>query len=310
MGATPEVKDEVQDELSAALEASRKPGEVTEEPEPEPEVEATKEEPSEKPKEEKPAEEVKDEAKPDKREDILDVEEQNRELRQILRQQKRDMAIMQAKLSRLEKRSVEATKKAEAEVEEDDLFGSPKEKSKEPAKETADEVAPVEYVQQELLAIARAKGPILETLLETMELSPSYSDVREVCSQSNFDDIFEAVGSAIAEKEGKDVSLAALEAEAAVWKMPNPYKYMYGLIKKYHPKYADRQPAKREADEKPVKKDSGKKPAEAPSSIAGVSGKSVASNAWTAARIDEMDELELHKVPSEIYEKYLRGDLD
>lgn len=308
MGATPEVKSEVQDELSAALEASRNPGKVVEEPEPEPELEPeveTKEKADEKPAAETTPEKTEEGSKP-KDEDALfdDVHEQNRELRQILRQQKREIAIMQAKLDRVEKRSTAATKKVEEDVD-DTLFGSPKEKAT--VKEVADEISPVEYVQQELLSIAKVKGPILETLLETMEVSPNYSDVREVCSQSNFDDIFEAVGSAIAEKEGKDASLAALEAEAAVWKMPNPYKYMYGLIKKYHPKYADRQPAKKE--ETSEKKSSVRKPAEAPSTVVNVPGKSAASNAWTSARIDEMDELELHKVPADIYEKYLAGEL-
>lgn len=311
MGAVPEVKSEVQDELSAALEASRNPGKVVEEPEPEPEVEEKAEEKAEekkadeKPAAEKSPEKTGEETKPKEEDALFDVHEQNRELRQILRQQKREIAIMQAKLERVEKKSAAAAKKVEEDVD-DTLFGSPKEKAA-VKEETADEISPVEYVQQELLSIAKVKGPILDTLLETMEINPNYSDVREVCSQSNFDDIFEAVGSAIAEKEGKDASLAALEAEAAVWKMPNPYKYMYGLIKKYHPKYADRQPAKKE--ETSEKKDSGKKPAEAPSTVVNVPGKSVASNAWTSARIDEMDELELHKVPADIYEKYLAGEL-
>lgn len=301
MGATPVIESEVQDELSAALEASRDPGKVVEEPEPEPEVEPEAKKEEKEVKTEEKQEEVK---KEEPKDDLFDVNEQNRELRQILRQQKRDMSVMQAKLSRLEKRSVEASKKVEDEVDDSALFGKPEKKVEET--KPADEIAPVEAIQQELLTIARVKGPILETLLETMELSPTYSDVRDVCSQANFDDIFEAIGDAVSAKEGKDASLVALEAEAAVWKMPNPYKYMYGLIKKYHPKYADRQPSTKEEP----KKESAKKPAEAPSSIAAVSGKSAPSNAWTAARIDELDEMELDKVPAEIYQKYLRGDLD
>lgn len=305
MGAAPVVESEVQDELSAALEASRDPGKVVEDPEPEPEPEPKPEAKKESVKEEAKAEEKKEEVKEkdEPKDDLFDVNEQNRELRQILRQQKRDLSVMQAKLARLEKRSAEASKKVEDEVDDSALFGKPEKKVEET--KAAEEVAPVEVIQQELLTIAKVKGPILETLLETMELNPTYSDVRDVCSQANFDDIFEAIGDAVAAKEGKDASLVALEAEAAVWKMPNPYKYMYGLIKKYHPKYADRQPSTKED-----KKDSGKKPAEAPSSIAAVSGKSAPSNAWTAARIDELDEMELDKVPAEIYQKYLRGDLD
>ena len=299
MGASPVIQSEV-DELSAVLEASRNPDKVVEE-EPDPALEEKVEEKAEeKPEEkveEKPAEKVDDAG--------FSLEDQNRELRQILRQQKRDMEVMKQKLTRVEKRSLEASKKVDEDVDDSALFGKPSDGKKEAATVT-DEVSPIENVQQELAAIAKYKGPILETLLEVMEASPKYPDVREVCSQANFDDIFEAIGQAVAEKEGKDASLAALEAEAAVWKMPNPYKYMYGLVKQYHPKFVGRQPKTADDKAKPV----AKKPAEAPSSLAQVHGKSAPSNSWTAARIDEMDEMELNKVPPEIYEKYLAGELE
>jgi len=299
MGASPVVQSDV-DELSAVLEARANPDKVVAD-EPDPALAEKVEEvvkPAEK-AEEKPAEKV--ETVPD----VQPLEEQNRELRQILRQQKRDMEVMRQKLGRIEKRSLEASKKVEDEVDDSALFGKPSDGKKE-ATPAPDEISPIESVQQELVTIARVKGPVLETLLETMELSPKYTDVREVCSQANFDDIFEAIGQAVAEKEGKDASLAALEAEAAVWKMPNPYKYMYGLVKQYHPKFVGRQPKTEEGKEKPA----AKKPADAPSSIANVPGKGAPTNAWSAARIDEMDEMELNKVPPEIYEKYLAGELE
>lgn len=307
MGTAPVEQSEVQDELSAALEASNKPGMTEVEPEPEPEpIEEKKEEPVVKPTEKTEDAKATEKPEAEKKDDLFSVDEQNRELRQILRQQKRDIQVMQAKLGRLEKRSLEATKEAEKEVEEEDLFSPPKKTTEKTA--DVEEVSQVERIQQEILTIAKAKGPVLETLLEVMEVNPAYADVKEVCSQSNFDDIFEAVGEAIAAKEGKDASIAALEAEAAVWKMANPYKYMYGLIKQYHPKYAGRQPKTTKEDT--TEKKAVKKPVEAPSSIADKSGKSTPSNAWSSARIDEMDELELDKVPHEIYEKYLRGELD
>lgn len=304
MGTAPVVTSEV-DELSAALEASRNPGSIKEDPDPaldEKPTETKEEEVKETKAEEKPVEK-KEEAPP--KDDLLPLEEQNRELRQILRQQKRDMEVMRQKLNRVERRSIEATKKVEEEVDESALFGKPADKTKE-ATPVQEEISPIEAVQFELAQVAKIKGPILETLLETMELNPNYADVRAVCSQANFDDIFEAIGQAVAEKEGKDASLAALEAEAAVWKMPNPYKYMYGLVKQYHPKYMGRQPKTEDDKAKPVEK----KPVDAPSSIANVPGKGAPANAWTAARIDEMDEMELHKVPPEIYEKYLAGELE
>lgn len=304
MGATPELKsDEVVDELADAL--AGKTGDATvveDEPEPEP----VKETPKEEKGEEKP--EVKPEEKVEEKDPLFDINEQNRELRQLLRSQKREMSILKAKLDRVEKRSVEATKKVERELEDEEtLFGE--KKAPEKTAEPADDFSPVEMLQTELAQISKVKGPVLETLLEVMEVSPNYSDVREVCSQANFDDIFEAIGDAVAAKEGKDASLAALEAEAAVWKMPNPYKYMYGLIKQYHPKYVARQQGTKEATvTKP--KEPARKPVEAPSSIADKAGKSAPSNAWTAARIDELDEMDLNKVPAEIYDKYLRGELD
>jgi len=236
---------------------------------------------------------------------LLSVDEQNRELRQILRQQRRDMAVMQAKLSRVEKRSAAATKDADEEV--DDIFASAAVKqAKDPVQE--EEVSPIEAVQQQLSVIARTKGPVLDTLLEVMEVSPQYTDVRDVCSQANFNDIFEAIGDEAAGREGKDPVVAALEAEAAVWSMPNPYKFMYDLIKKHHPKYADRQPAT--PDTKVAPKPTGKKAAEVPQSIASVPGKGAPTNAWTAARIDEIPEEDLEQVPKDIYNKYLSGELD
>ena len=301
MGASPVIQSEV-DELSAVLEAQRNPDKVVAE-ESDPALEEKAEEAA------KPEEKVEEKPAETKSEKVdqegFSIEEQNRELRQILRQQKRDMEVMRQKLSRVERRSLEASKKVEDEVDDSALFGKPSDGKKETPAAT-EEISPIESVQQELVSIARAKGPILETLLEVMEASPKYPDVREVCSQANFDDIFEAIGQAVAEKEGKDASLAALEAEAAVWKMPNPYKYMYGLVKQYHPKFAGRQPKNEEDKAKPV----AKKPADAPSSIANVPGKGAPTNAWTSARIDEMDELELNKVPPEIYEKYLAGELE
>jgi hypothetical protein len=111
------------------------------------------------------------------------------------------------------------------------------------------------------------------------------------------------VGEEIARREGKDPSLAALEVEAAVWKMANPYKYMYGIIKQYHPKYADKEgkaPATPTTNE----------PKKTPTSLANVPGKTSSKNAWNSARIDEMSVEELDSVPPDIYDKYLRGELE
>lgn len=162
----------------------------------------------------------------------------------------------------------------------------------------------LEVAQNELTALASSRQQGLDTLLEVMKMNPKFEDVEEVCSQTNFSDIFAAVGEAVSEKEGKDITLAMLEAELSVWKMPNPYKYMYNIIKEHHPKYA----VKKDEAGKPVPDKA--LPDKVPTSLANVPGKETGTDAWTAARIDSMPEDQLHTVPADIYEKYLSGGLD
>lgn len=204
---------------------------------------------------------------------------------------------MQSKLERLEKRSVTATKKAE-ESADDVLFGKEGDKTK----EDPIELSEIEVAQNDLAALAKEKSTVLETLLEVMEMNPKYADVRTVCSQNNFSDMFAAVGEALAEKEGADPTVAAMQAEVAIWKMPNPYKYMYDLIKKYHPSYIVKGTLTKEKEKE--------LPTKTPTSLANVPGKTEGDNKWTSARIDEMPEEELHLVPEDIYNKYLEGGLD
>lgn len=292
----PEVNEETGEEVKSE-ETEDETAKPAEEDETKPAEDKTKEEDT-KPTDEDKKPEEEETATPGKKEG-LSLEEQNRELRQILRNQSKDLKILKSKLDRFEKRSV---KKVEDNKDTPDklLFGE-EDDDETPAKE--EELSDIEVAQMQLTEIAKVRGGVLEVLLETMEMNPKYEDVREVCSQNNFSDIFAAVGESLAEKEGADPTVAAMEAEVAVWKMPNPYKYMYNLIKKYHPNYTE--------TETTAKKPAAKKlPAKAPASIANVPGESQPDNKWTAARIDEMPEEELHKVPEDIYEKYLAGDLD
>jgi hypothetical protein len=137
-----------------------------------------------------------------------------------------------------------------------------------------------------------------------------YADIYEVCSPDNFADMFDAIGRGIAQEQGISLEEAALRAEYTVWQQKNPYKYMYGLIKEHHPKYAKTETtpvAKPTAEAKEVKP--GKKPAEAPASIAGMGGGDTSKSGWTAARIDALPEDELDKVPLDIYRKHLEGTL-
>lgn len=324
MAGSPTITSEAQDDrtnaLVAALDSSDEGDEVDESAGEKSEEGATETTTDETPTEGE-GEEAEEEGKTeeDSSENIFNPEEENRELRQLLRSQKREIAIMKSKIERLSNRKTQSPspQKTTQSSYEEDLFGEGEgEKSPEseqlPEKEQEEELSPLESAQLRIQQIAEARGPILDALVEAMELNPKYGDVAEVCSQSNFEDMFEYMGQAIAKDKGVDPVLAAAEAEATVWAMRNPYRFMYDLIKKHHPTYkanSEGAKTKKATPDKATTPDK-KEPVKAPSSIAGVPGKSVADNAWTAARIDEMDETELTEVPPKIYDKYLRGELD
>lgn len=160
-----------------------------------------------------------------------------------------------------------------------------------------------------------------------MEVNPKYEDFKTICTNERFEDIFEAVAQQrVSESNGKlNFNVALLQAKTEVWGMPNPYKYMYEVIKEYHPDFTTANKTLEElAEEKKVvdasaealkKKDAKAvvkelKPVVAPGSIADLGGGAFTQGGWTAERIDGMAEAELHKVPRDVYEAYLRGDLD
>ncbi len=296
------LEDDEIDELTAALEASKKatedaddtpPGDpppAEEPPVEEPPVEKVVEEPVEdKPPEEPPKEPAEKPA--------YTADDEVRDLRTMLRSSKRDMAAMKGKLEKLEKGQPPV-------VDDDGNVIEP-----EPTK--------IEELQQTMVTLREMKGPSLDTLVEAMSFTEPYKDITEVCTRENFDDILEAISEQVATEQRRDVNEVLLEAELSVWSLPNPYKYMYKLIKEYHPKYAEP-----EGDgEKPSEKDTGgepktpkpKEPPKAPGSIANLGGGGsggVKASGWSAERIDNMEEDELNKVPAEIYQKYLRGELD
>lgn len=231
------------------------------------------------------------------------LEEQNNSLKQLLREQKKQMALLSARVGR-----GEATTKAKGDGVTNILDEDEDEEKKEQP------LSAIEQLQNEIVMIGQVKGPVLETLLETMELNPNFTDVKEVCSRTNLDDVIEVIASEISVENNADPVETALAIEAKIWAKPNPYKFMYDLIKKNHPKYA--KPPEKKADEKSKDEDKPKdekKPTEekkAPGTIVKVPGTDEKSSGWTAARIDAMDESELTKVPKDVYEKYLRGELD
>jgi hypothetical protein len=160
-----------------------------------------------------------------------------------------------------------------------------------------------------------------------MEVNPKYEDVTKVCTKGRFEDLFEVAANVrVEESQGQlDFKVAYLQVKNEIWSMRNPYLYMYGLIKEYHPDFttkelSDAEKAEetkklKEAEEELKKKSAkevvkGKEIKAAPGSIANFGGGAPDQGGWTAERIDAMPETELHKVPREIYNAYLRGELD
>jgi hypothetical protein len=218
-----------------------------------------------------------------------------KDLRQMVRTSKRELTITQAKLERLGERRTKAND--EDEDDEDDEGTKGKTEKKE-------SLSTVEELQQSISNIGASKGAALDVLLEAMEQNTKYEDIREVCSRENFDDIFEVIATD-ATKKGGNFDEVLLEVELNVWSKANPYRYMYDLIKKYHPSYSTKKDIAGPGDKKgkmPVK-------AEAPGTIADKGGDSNLKSGWTAKRIDDLPEDELHTVPREIYERYMKDEL-
>lgn len=212
--------------------------------------------------------------------DVREVE--IRELRQMLRESKKEMMVLKAAVGRSQQ----------------------KPKLDDDGEEIPVEPSRIEALQNAIMEVGSSKSAILDVLVETMEMSPKFEDVRQVCTKSNFDDIFETAALKIARDSGKPFEEALLEVELSVWRMSNPYKYMYGVIKAHHPRYAAKQNTA--TPSKPTPKAA---PA-APSSVSGMGGGDVdLKSGWTSARIDGMDIDELDKVPKDIYDKYLMGTL-
>ena len=283
------------DELDAVLNPVSKDVETppVEEPKAEVKVETPAEEtppvvpPAEAPKlPETPPEPPVESPKPD-------AATENAALKAMLKEQEKELAFAKARLEKLEKA----------------IVTDPDEKVI-PAK--------IEELQAEISRVAEEKGPAFDVLLETMEQTDKYADIKQVCTQTNLNYIISEAAEVLAAKENRDRVELALELEAAIWNERNPYKTMYEMIKTYHPSYA--KPAVKPVEEPPKPVDSVPKPVAevkppvvvpAPSTIAQAgAGTTVTMAGWTAARIDELPEDELKSVPAEVYEKYLQGALD
>lgn len=206
------------------------------------------------------------------------------ELRALLREQNRRLRELQGKV---EKSTTELTEKGYIE---------------EP---TVEENA-------ELEKINATRASLLETVLETMRLHPTYQDVDSIVTQGRFDDMIEGYAYAVAKQQGGNAEDYIDAVAAKVWAMPNPYRYMYDNIKKHHPDFASKEEeAKPDAPAAPAAPEARKpKPHTAPQTISNLPASSAESGSgWTSARIDSMAEEELGKVPRDVYARYLSGDL-
>jgi hypothetical protein len=211
--------------------------------------------------------------------------EELNELRGLLRELRNDNISLKARLSAAER------------VQKGD-FGTDGKK---------EEVTELEFYQSKLVEAAQKD---FSQILAVMEVNPKYEDIASVCSVSNFNDIFEKVAQYRVSENGGDFSTELVKVKAEIWSLSNPYKYMYETIKEYHPKYITKtEPVKESASAKDVLAKESKKVVTAPGSVANMGSGDETKGGWTSEKIDSMPENELHKVPRDIYNKWLSGSL-
>jgi hypothetical protein len=242
--------------------------------------------------------EVKAEVKPAEKKEEIQDDEEVRELRTVTRAQKVELDKITKEYERLNK-----LLESKGLVDEDDK------------KLRSDEEIAARASYEKRLGY-------LGDMLEVMKVNPKFEDVEVVVSQRHFDDMVVALAKYHVSQKGGDATQVMSEVEREIWSLANPYKYMYDMIKKYHPDYVQvEEPVAKQKDEKAEGKQSvdekksedkkeDKKPKDQAMSLQdlpGGSGKD--GGGWTSAKIDGMDEEELSKVPKDIYEKYLKNDL-
>ena len=149
----------------------------------------------------------------------------------------------------------------------------------------------------------------LETLLETMRINPKFEDVDTVVSQSRFDDMVEGYAFATAQQQGGKAEDYIDAVAAKIWAMPNPYRFMYEKIKAFHPDFTSKEERKEEPETPKAQPKAEPKPKTAPATISNLPASNEESGGWTSSRIDNMSEEDLVKVPKDIYQRYLSGDL-
>jgi hypothetical protein len=150
-------------------------------------------------------------------------------------------------------------------------------------------------------AVSQERVAALDVLRETMTMNPSYADLNDVCSEEHYNQTVEALAKISVGEEGGTLTEQIQNVSRYIWALPNPYKFVYDIVKQNHPKYA----------KPPEAKSPGvRTPPTPPVTIATIPGGSPPpASGWTAAKIDALPEDELHSVPEAVYEKYMRNEL-
>ncbi len=199
------------------------------------------------------------------------------ELRQILREQKREIAALQSK-----------------QTEDLDTEGNRIPTS-------------AEILQSEIGTLITEKGGMIDLMAEGMREMPKYEDLDSVCSRANLDDIIEVIAKELESSENVDFNTAVLSIEKDIWSMPNPYKYIYDTIKEFHPSYGKEEKEVEKKEEKGEKRDLAA--VTTMQSTQDASGDSDTKGGWTSGKIDKLSEEELGSVPANVYKKYMQGEL-
>lgn len=213
------------------------------------------------------------------------------ELRSLLRDQKREMSLLKAKQGRIDKRT---SKVIDEETGEE--------------KDIDEELTPLETKIATRNELSAQRGAGLEVLLEQMSDTKKWGDVKEVVTESRVEGLVDLITEEITREQGGELDENRVDVELSVWSQPNPYKYLYDLIKKYHSDYSEKE-EKKETKTDTAEKKVEKKPVAANASIGDIKGGGDKSG-WTSAKIDAIDEMDLKTVPKDVYQRYLRGELD
>jgi len=154
----------------------------------------------------------------------------------------------------------------------------------------------------------------LETLVETMKLNPNYADLDDVVSEERYNDTISGAVQTLVDDKGYSKDDAFDAVNQFIWTKPNPYKYLYDVVKKTHPDFYVEDKVEDKDDKGKKKKDDERnKKKEVAASLNDIpgGGDKDEKGGWTTAKIDSIpeDKLDAANIPQAIYDKYMAGEL-